>query len=130
MELPKDIEVQTAGIMTAWVQEPGIMRGICLKNIPCSKENLEKTVALWKKLAGDQKICFLIDITHVLPPDKEAREYAEIQQNAIIKAYAMITRSALGRMVANVFFSLKPPPYPIKLFSNEKDARNWLTQYL
>lgn len=130
MELPENIEIHTAGIMTVWMHEQGIIQGICLKNTPCSKENIEKTVALWKKLAGDQKICLLIDLTHVLPPDKEAREYAEIQQNAIVKAYAMVTRSALSRMVANVFFSLKPPPYPYKLFSNEKDARNWLTQYL
>lgn len=130
MELPKHIETYTAGIMTAWVDEPGVMRGICLKNIPCSMENVKKSLELWKKLADGKKICFLIDITNILPPDWETRDYIENELNTLINAYAMISNSVLSKTIANVFFALKPPKYPIKMFTNEKDAREWLTQYL
>src|ERR1700741_1574503 len=112
MEIPKNIETHTAGIMTAWVDTPGIMCGVCTKGVPCSLKNLEKTVALWKKLADREKMCFLIDISHVLPPDRDGRDYADKEQNALIKAYAMVSNSVLSNMIANVFFSLKPPPYP------------------
>jgi len=47
-----------------------------------------------------------------------------------IKAIAMVSDSALGKMLANLFFTLKKQPYPTKMFTNEQDAKEWLMQYL
>jgi hypothetical protein len=43
---------------------------------------------------------------------------------------AIVTSSPLSRMMANLFFSFKPPQYPVKMFQNEKDATEWIRQYL
>ncbi len=41
----------------------------------------------------------------------------------MIKAMDLISNSAAGRMIANLFFGLKPPSFPTKMFNNESVAR-------
>jgi|GEM_PF-2594800 len=43
------------------------------------------------------------------------------------KAYAMAENSAIVRFTAHAMLSLKPPPFPVKMFKNEIDAMNWLS---
>ena len=64
------------------------------------------------------------------PPKKEDRDWIARELNSVIKALAIISTSPLGKMLANLFFGLKPPPYPYKFFSNEIDAKEWIKQYL
>ncbi|MGQ0829315.1 MAG: DUF7793 family protein [Bacteroidota bacterium] len=47
-----------------------------------------------------------------------------------MKALALLTRSPLSRMIANIYLTLKKPAYPTKVFSDETEARKWLKQYL
>ncbi|HET6992984.1 MAG TPA: hypothetical protein VFJ43_16750 [Bacteroidia bacterium] len=42
---------------------------------------------------------------------------------------AMVSGSALGKLIMNLIFGLQKPSIPMKTFSNEKDAINWLKQY-
>lgn len=75
-------------------------------------------------------MCMLLDITYARPSRKEDRDEAAELLAKVVKAMAMVSRSPLGRMIANLFFGLKPPPYPVKMFSDEKEAKEWLRQYL
>jgi hypothetical protein len=43
---------------------------------------------------------------------------------------AVITSSPITKMLVNLFFGFKPPAYPLKMFLTEKDATNWVKQYL
>ncbi|MGZ3883914.1 MAG: DUF7793 family protein, partial [Bacteroidia bacterium] len=61
---------------------------------------------------------------------KHQRDFIAEQLSSVTKAMAIITSSPLSRMIANLFFGLKPPPYPVKMFTNENEAKAWILQYL
>ena len=77
-----------------------------------------------------EKVCWKLDATYILPLDKEAREIAFVKLPLFVKALGIVTNRPLSVMIANIFFSLKPPPYPAKIFSTEKEAVAWLKNYL
>jgi len=72
----------------------------------------------------------LIDVTHAWPQDSQTRELAASEIPTLYKAMAFVSRSEVGSMVVKVFMRLKPQPIPMKLFHTEKEAMNWLQQYL
>jgi len=43
---------------------------------------------------------------------------------------AMFSEPGLARLIMNVLFKLKPPPIPMKSFTDEKEAKEWLKQNL
>lgn len=130
MEIPKNLDLIETATSTVWFDENGICCSVSKKHPPQSLEETKKAVEDFKKLTNGKKICMLLDITNSTPSSKEVRDYAAEEMPNLVIAIAMISQSPLGRMVANLFFGLKPPPYPTKMFSNEKEAKEWLKQYL
>ena len=130
MEIPKNVKLIETPTSTIWFDETGICCSISKKHPPQSLEESKKSVEEFKKLTNGKKVCMLLDITNSSPSSKEIRDYAAEEMPKLVIAIAMISRSPLGRMVANLFFGLKPPSYPTKMFSNEKEAKEWLKQYL
>jgi hypothetical protein len=85
----------------------------------------------FKKIIGNKKVCMILETNaNSKPPKKEDRDFIAEQLTDITKAMGIISSSPLSRMVANLFFGLKPPAYPVKFFSNEKEAKEWIKQYL
>jgi hypothetical protein len=72
----------------------------------------------------------LVDVTYTAESSKEIRDYAAHEFPNFVKAIAMVSGSVFGKMLANLFFTLKAQPYPTKMFTNEQDAKEWLKQYL
>jgi hypothetical protein len=130
MEIPKNVKAIEFPTSTMWFDENGILCSISKKAPPQSIEESKKGMEEFYKIFGNEKHCMLIDITNASPTNKEARDYAATELPKVVKAIAMISNSALGRMLANLFFGLKPPPYPAKMFSNETKAKEWLKTYL
>ncbi len=72
----------------------------------------------------------LLDVTHSSETNREVRDFAAEELPKITKAIAIVSHSALGKMLANLFFSLNSQPYPVRYFTDEPEARAWLKQYL
>lgn len=125
-ENAKLIETRTA---TLWIDEEGILYSISKKGPAETLEETQKSVEEFKKLFGDKKFCMILDVTNSAPSSREVRQYAAEELPKIIKAAAIIADSVFAKMLTNLFFNLKPPPYPIKMFNNEIDAKEWLLQY-
>jgi hypothetical protein len=131
MEPPKNVEIHSNETSLWWIEEPGILFSVSKKNGPdITREQSLAQLEEVKKAAGGKKLCMLLDITNARPGKREDREFAAEELTKLVKAMALISTSPLGKMVANLFFNLKPPPYPTKMFTNETEARQWLTQYL
>jgi hypothetical protein len=62
-------------------------------------------------------------------PDKKTREFSTEQLPLIYSAMAMISKPELSKFIMNILFALKPPPIPIKNFTNDMEAKKWLKQY-
>lgn len=113
-----------------WFDENGILCTIAKAVPPQSLEDAKKGMEVFLKITGGKKVCMLSDSTNSPPVNKEMRDYAAEVIPQVAKAIAIMSRSAVGRMAANLFFSLKKQPYPVRFFDNEDEAKQWLKQYL
>ncbi len=130
MEPPQNTEVFEFPTSTMWFDENGILCSIAKKAPQQTVEEVKKTIDEFKTITGGKKVCLLSDSTDSSPIKKELRDYIANIMPEIVIAIAIISRSAVGKMVANLFFSIKKQPYPVKMFTDETEAKEWLKQYL
>ncbi len=115
---------------TLWFDEYGILYSVAKKVPQQTVEEAKMTMEELRIIIGGKKVCLLSDSTDSPPPDKDLRDYAAEVIPEIAKAVAIISRSAVGKMAANLFFTIKKQPYPVKMFTDEHEAKEWLKQYL
>ena len=116
---------------TLWIDDGGILCTISNNN-KRTIEGMKTVMDVYKNLTkgkGGEKFCLLSDITNVGPINRETRIYLGRELPKYIKAAASISQSPMGRMLANVFLGLGTTTFPAKVFSNEKNAREWLMQF-
>lgn len=113
-----------------WFDEEGILYSVSKKASVRSLEETQRSVEEMKLMLRGQKVCMLVDVTNSAPTSRELREYSARALPEFVKAMAMVSRSAAGKMLANIFFTLRPQAFPTKVFNSEEDARKWLKQYL
>ncbi|MCW3077728.1 MAG: hypothetical protein JWO32_2337 [Bacteroidetes bacterium] len=129
MQIPKTAKVYENTTSTFWFDK-GILFVIGKKSEEISLEvNKTQTNALKEILQG-KKVCAIIDINQTSNLSREAREYNSTQLPTMFTAIAFVTNTALGRMMSNLYLGLKPLPFPTKVFSEEKEARLWIEQFL
>jgi hypothetical protein len=93
-------------------------------------ENVSANVALVKEITNNKRMPLLIYLSNSPVPDKETRKFATEQLPVIYSAMAMVSKPGLAKFIMNILFSLKKPPIPMKSFSDDKEAKEWLRQYL
>lgn len=130
MKVPDNVEVYDTQTSTYWYDENGILCSISKKTDPVSLEDTKKLLREFKSNLRSEKVCLLIDVTHSGETTREVRDYAAQEFPKFVKAIAMVSDSALGKMLANLFFRIRTQPYPTKMFNNEQEAKEWLKQYL
>ena len=123
---PENVESTEWLASTTWFDKDGIFYSIYKKGEPRTLAETQQAIESFKKMLDGKKICMLVDVTNSSESSREIRNYAEQELPKFIKAIAMVSDSALGRMLANLFLTLKSQPYPTKMFNNEADAREWL----
>jgi hypothetical protein len=82
-----------------------------------------------EKLVGNRKICIIADITNISLTTPDVRNLIAAELPKATRAVAILSGSAIGKMMANLFFSLKPQPFPVKIFDDETAARKWLAKH-
>ena len=112
-----------------WLDPNGILYSYS-KNPKRTVENIRNNIALVKKITGNKKVPLLIYLSNSPVPDKETRKFSTEQLPNVYKAMAMVSKPGLSKFIMNILFSLKPPPIPMKSFSDDNEAREWLKQYL
>ncbi|MCE3226092.1 MAG: hypothetical protein K0S32_643 [Bacteroidetes bacterium] len=133
MEIPENVKTYELTSSIMWFDENGILCSVPKPGQPpeLSREEITKEMEKFREIVNNKKVCMVaVSNPNSRPPSKEERDFIAEQINSIAKAMAIITTSAVSKMIANLFFGLKPPPYPAKMFSNEKDAKEWIKQYL
>ena len=134
MEIPKDAKVIDFGTSFLWFDEFNILYSLPKPGVEepqLTREETLQQMAKFKEITGNKKVCMILETnSNSKPPKKEDRDFIAEQLSQVAKAMGIISTSPLSRMIANLFFGLKPPPYPVKFFSNEKEAQEWIKQYL
>ena len=108
--------------------------GIVIETFKLSYMDLKTT----QKLVEDTVIAFakksyplLANIRSVKHSSKKAREFFASEKGCEgIIAAALLVDSTFGSMIGNFFVKVSNPLVPTKAFSNEIEAKKWLTQYV
>lgn len=129
MDLPEGTELIKGEIADYYYSPEGILYSYS-KSIKRSVKNISENIALVKQITGDKKVPLLIYLSNSPVPDKETRKYSTEQLPNIYKAMAMVSSGGLSQFIMNILFKFKPPPIPIKSFSDDKEATEWLKQFL
>lgn len=134
MEIPKNVKIMDWPTSYLWFDEDGVLYSMPKPGIEepvLTREETKKQMDEFKKLIGFKKVPMILETnSNSKPPKKEDRDFIAEQLNEVTKAMGVISTSPLSRMIANLFFGLKPPPYPVKFFPNEKEAKEWIKQYI
>lgn len=128
VKVPVDTELFESEIATYWFDGPIL---ISLSKSPKrTVENITANVKLIKSITNNNPVPLLIYLSNSPVPDKQTRDLANRELPNIYKAMAMVSSSGLGKVIMNFLFKLQKPPIPIKSFSNDKAARDWLQQFI
>ena len=128
MVAPTDRQIFEGEIATYWFDE-GILVSLS-KSPQRTVANITGNVALVKQITGNKRVPMLIYLSNSPVPDKETRKFSTTQLPVIYSAMAMISKPGLAKFIMNILFRLKSPPIPIKSFTDDKAAKEWLKQYL
>jgi hypothetical protein len=126
---PYNTESFDGELATYWFDNDGILISVS-KKIKRTLENTTANFTLVKQITKNKKVPLLIYLTKSAVPSKQTRKFVAEVLPTVYTAMAMVSKSRIGKMVINVLFKLKPPPIPMKTFASDKEAKQWLKQYL
>ena len=128
MTKPLDRETFETEIATYWFED-GILISLS-KSPKRTVENIKANVEFVKRITNNKPVPLLIYLSNSPVPDKETRKYSTQQLPVIYSAMAMVSKPGLAKFIMNILFALNKPPIPMKSFTDDKEAKNWLKQYL
>lgn len=126
--IPSDRQIFEGEIATYWWDEDVLVS--LSKSVLRTVDNIAGNVALIKQITGNKPVPLLIYLAPSPIPDKATRKFSTEQLPVIYSAMAMVSKPGLSKFIMNILFALKPPPIPMKSFTNDKEARAWLQQYV
>lgn len=129
MKLPKDIQLIKGEIADYYIDKDGILYSFS-KNPKRTVKNISENIKLVKQITGNKIVPLLIYLCDSPVPDKETRKFSSEQLPHVYKAMAMVSRPGLSKLIMNVLFKLKTPPIPMKSFTDDEKAKEWLKQFI
>lgn len=100
------------------------------KNPKRTVKSISENIALVKQITGGKKVPLLIYLCDSPVPDKETRKFSAEQLPNVYTAMAMVSKPGLAQLIMNILFRFKPPAIPMKSFTNDTEALEWLKQYI
>jgi len=127
MTTPTDRPVYEGEIATYWFDD-GILVSLS-KSPRRTVANIRANVALVMQITNNKRVPILIYLSNSPVPDKETRKFSTTQLPVIYSAMAMVSKPGLAQFIMRILFQLKPPPIPMKSFTNDLEAKEWLKKY-
>ncbi|MGZ3883027.1 MAG: DUF7793 family protein [Bacteroidia bacterium] len=93
-------------------------------------KNITENISLVKQITGNKKVPLLIYLCDSPVPDKATRKFSAEQLPNVYTAMAMVSKPGLAQLIMSILFRLRTPPIPIKSFSDDIAAKEWLQQFL
>jgi len=129
MNRPDDTQVIKGEIADYYLDPGGILYSYS-KSPRRTVKNISENIALVKQITGGKKVPLLIYLSNSPVPDKETRKFSADQLPNVYTAMAMVSKGGLAQFIMNILFKFKPPPIPMKSFSDDQEAKHWLKQFV
>ena len=109
-------------------REDGIIRHT-LNGARVEQSDVDEWERVYRTLGGGDPVRLLFDLSRFTEVSSEARKLAASKAHArTISAVAFIAKTAVGRVIGNFWLGLNRPPYPVRLFTDEEPALDWLAK--
>ncbi len=125
MKLPSDKEIFRDELAVYWIENDELLCSVCTSN-PRTFVATKNSFDLIDKITGGRKVCLLSDISAAGRGADKVRQLSVEGSKKHFKLMALITSSAFGSLLGNTFMTISGQPLPMKLFTNEKEAREWV----
>ncbi|HEX5169072.1 MAG TPA: STAS/SEC14 domain-containing protein [Cyclobacteriaceae bacterium] len=129
MKPPDNIPLIKGEIADYYLDNDGILYSYS-KNPKRTVENIKANVELVKQITNNKRVPLLIYLSDSPVPDRQTRQFSTEQLPLVYSAMAMVSKPGLAKLIMNILFKFKTPPIPIKTFTNDKRAKEWLRQYV
>jgi hypothetical protein len=129
MKLSDNRETVKGEIADYYLDDGGILYSFS-KSPKRTVENIRENIALVKRITGNKKVPMLIYLSNSPVLDKATRKFSTEQLPHVYTAMAMVSKPGLAKFIMNILFALKKPPIPMRSFTDDEEAREWLKQYL
>lgn len=127
LAIPADKDIEEDAGSYSWFGDDGIFYSLPKTGAPPSDvADIKASEKKWVEKMGGKKIKWLTIIDPHGKSNKASRDYLGEILPKYISAMALVCNSPLARMAANIFFKIKPQPYPTKMFSDVSTAQQWL----
>ncbi|MGM9477837.1 STAS/SEC14 domain-containing protein [Pedobacter sp. GSP4] len=100
------------------------------KSILRTVANIKANVELVKEITNNKKVPLLIYLKNSPVPDKATRKFSTEQLPHIYTAMAMVSKPGLAQLIMKLLFKFQMPPIPIKSFTDDEKAKEWLSRFL
>ncbi|AWL10499.1 hypothetical protein HME7025_02659 [Aquirufa nivalisilvae] len=127
IHISQNIEIIFGKIADYWIED-GILFSRS-KPVKRTVSLIQENIALVKEITQNKPIPLLIYLCKSPIPDKATRQYSKEQLSSVYSAMAMVSEPGLSQLIMKMVFQFQKPPIPMKSFSNELDAKNWLQQF-
>ena len=128
IQIPADRSVYEGEMATYWFDD-GILVSLS-KSTLRTVESIRNNVEFVRQITGNKPVPLLIYLANSPVPDKATRQFSTEMLPVIYSAMAMVSKPGLAGFIMRILFALKPPPIPMKQFSDAAAAKAWLKQYL
>lgn len=124
------MKVLKTEISQKYIDESGILRVKIIEGAHVDFESLKKDHETDFILTGHSNVLSLVDARSFFTIAPEAREYAkkEITDKSSL-AMAVLTDKIGIRILINGFITINKPKAPIRIFTDEKKALEWLMSF-
>jgi hypothetical protein len=129
IQIPTDRQTWEGEIAAYWFDDNGILISLS-KSVLRTIENISANVALVKSITNNKPVPLLIYLANSPIPDKQTRKFSTEQLPLIYSAMGMVCKPGLSKFIMNILFGLKTPPIPMKSFTDDVAAREWLKQFV
>lgn len=112
------------------MRDDGILHGTALPDRQQTLEDARANLAAASRASEGVQAPLLLDVRRTGTLSREARQlYAGEDGAQVITALAFVANTAFTRVVGNFFIKLAKTRYPVRLFSRESEAIEWLEAY-
>ena len=109
----------------------GVVIGRFLPGAVVTVDDAIENIAVTAELTQGRRVPVLVDLRHARSQSAQAREYlAGPEANKVSNAVALLIGSPISRALGNFYLGFNRPNVPTRLFTDENEARQWLTSFL
>lgn len=124
-----DVDRYESSYITMWMQD-GILCARYAPDLHVSIDVARIVVEARIFFSKGQSYPLWVDMKGIKSTTREARTYLASVGATLVTAAALITGSPVNRTIGNIFLKIDKPPVPLKLFTDEQKAMEWVRGFL